>query len=252
LHASKADLEEFYAQMTEAYKRVFARLGLGDDTFVTFASGGAFTKFSHEFQTLCEAGEDELWLDREKKLAVNAELSEDEIKEAGLDVARAEKVKTAEVGNVFNFGTAKSEQMQVYFTDENGKQQPAWFASYGIGVSRLVGVLVEKFHDEKGLVWPEMVAPAQVWLVNVGEAPEVLTQTKELYNELTEQGVAVIWDDRAVRPGEKFADADLVGCPHRVVVSPKTLAEGKVELTKGAGGTELLAGSAFINRYCST
>ena len=224
---SKSDEEHkaFYDIVTEAYLRVFQRVGLGDVTFVTFASGGAFTQFSHEFQTITDAGEDIVYLDREKKLAINEEVYTDEVvAQLGLDKSKLEKVKAAEVGNIFSFGTTKSEQLGLNFTDQDGTERPVVLGSYGIGITRLMGVIVEHFADEKGIVWPDAVAPFKVYLVRLGDGHEVVRQADELYSSLTAGGVAVLYDDRDMRAGEKFADADLIGIPHRVVVSDKTAA----------------------------
>ncbi len=227
LHASAEDLDKYYNEVIEAYKKVYDRLGLGEDTYVTFASGGAFTKFSHEFQTICEAGEDILYLHRGKNIAVNEEVLDEAVKELGIDKKDLEKVKSAEVGNIFNFGTEKAEQMGITFTDKEGKQQPIYLASYGIGITRVMGVIVEKFVDERGIVWPENVAPYKVYLVSI----KANDKAEKLYKNLQQAGVEVLYDDREdVGPGAKFADADLIGIPVRLVVSPKT--EEKVEWKK--------------------
>jgi prolyl-tRNA synthetase len=230
LHASAEDLDEYYNRVKDAYMRVYQRLGIGDDTFVTFASGGAFTKFSHEFQTICDAGEDILYLHREKNIAVNEEVLDEAVQELGISKDELEKVKSAEVGNIFNFGTEKSEQMGIYITDAEGKQQPIYLASYGIGITRVMGVVVEKFADEKGIVWPKEVAPAKVYIATIGNNETVVKAAENLYNILTTAGVEVLYDDRDARPGEKFADADLIGIPYRVVVSEKNLANDKYEV----------------------
>jgi len=230
LHASAEDLDTYYDKVIEAYKRVYERLGLGDDTYVTFASGGAFTKFSHEFQTVCEAGEDILYVHRAKNIAVNEEVLDEAVKELGIDKGELEKVKSAEVGNIFNFGTDKAEQMQINFTNQEGKRQPIYLASYGIGITRVMGVIAEKFADDKGLVWPEAVAPAKVYLARLSDEPAVAERADELESVLTENGIAVLYDDRDERPGKKFADAELLGIPYRVVVSSKTIAGEGYEL----------------------
>lgn len=235
LHASAEDLEEYYNKVIEAYNRVYARLGLGDDTYVTFASGGAFTKFSHEFQTVCDAGEDILYIHREKNIAVNEEVLDEAVKELGLNKEDLEKVKSAEVGNIFNFGTEKSEQMDIMFTGSDGKEHPIYLASYGIGITRVMGVIVEKFSDEKGIVWPESVAPAKVYLVQIGSEAAV-EKAVELYGELRGRGVEVLYDDRDERPGTKFADAELMGIPYRVTVSDRLLEAEKYEFTERKTG----------------
>jgi prolyl-tRNA synthetase len=236
LHASAEDLDTYYNLVIEAYKKVYERVGLGNDTYVTFASGGAFTKFSHEFQTVCEAGEDILYIHREKNIAVNEEVLEDAVKELGIDKSELERVKSAEVGNIFNFGTEKSKQMDINFTDKDGKQQPIYLASYGIGITRVMGVIVEKFADEKGIVWPESVAPYKVYLVRIG-GDEAIKHADELYKELTDKGIEVLYDDRDERPGTKFADSELMGIPHRVTVSDRLIEAGEYELTERVGGT---------------
>ena len=226
LHASQEDMDQYYDKVIEAYKRIYDLLGLGESTFVTFASGGAFTKFSHEFQTICDAGEDILYVNDDRTVAVNEEVLEDAAMELGIDKASLKPVKSAEVGNIFKFGTEKSEQMKIFYTAKDGSQQPIYLASYGVGITRVMGVIVEKFADEAGLVWPITVAPYQLYLATIGDVAE---QADALYSELTAQGVEVLYDDRDVRPGEKFADADLIGVPHRVVVSPRLNEQGSYE-----------------------
>lgn len=241
LHATAEDLDTFYQATIDAYMRAYRRLGIGDDTYVTFASGGAFTKFSHEFQTVCEVGEDTIYLHRGKNIAVNEEvLNEATLAELGISRDELEAVKSVEVGNIFNFGTEKCEQMQVFFTDQDGKQQPAYLGSYGIGITRMMGILVEKFADDRGIVWPEAVAPAKVYLVRIG-GEAAMQEADRLYEELESKGVAVIYDDRDERPGVKFADAELMGIPYRITVSDRNLAEGKYEMTvRNSGETNLL------------
>lgn len=223
LHATQDDMDQYYESAIEAYKRCFERFGIGDSTFVTFASGGAFTKFSHEFQTICDAGEDILYVNQDKTIAVNEEVLDDATKEIGIDKSVLKPVKSAEVGNIFKFGTEKSEKMKIYFTDNAGTQQPIYLASYGIGITRVMGVVVEKMADDKGLVWPENIAPARVYLVRIGDEEATVKAADELYQELQESGIEVLYDDRDERPGKKFADADLMGIPHRLVVSKKTI-----------------------------
>lgn len=223
--------QKFYDQVTEAYLRVFDRVGLGQDTFVTFASGGAFTQFSHEFQTVSDAGEDTIYVHRGKKLAINEEVLTDEVlSQLGVAREELEEVKAAEVGNIFSFGSKKSEQLDLYFIDEDGNRKPVILGSYGIGITRLMGVIVERFADERGIVWPEAVAPAKVYLALLGNENTVAEAAEELYSQLSQAGIDVLFDDRDTRPGEKFADADLMGIPYRIVVSAKTIAAGKHEI----------------------
>ena len=232
------DHTAFYEGSKEAYMKVFERIGIGPDTFITFAAGGAFTEFSHEFQTICEAGEDITYINREKGIAINEEVVSDEVlNNLGVTRDELETVKTAEVGNIFNFGRQKAEDVGLYFNEEDGRRTAVWMGSYGIGVTRLMGVLVEKFADEKGIVWPESVAPYRVHLVGLnGDEAEIKDYTDGLYETLKSREVSVLYDDRELRPGEKFADADLIGLPHRIVVSKKTKEEGKFEVTERATG----------------
>ncbi len=372
--------DAFYQSAMDAYTRIYERMGLGDDTFITFASGGAFTKFSHEFQTICEAGEDYIFVVPSTKQAFNAEiapvksapveranevkelafldeaetigvnalierlgipitsstktmfydsdkgliaavmrsdykLNEDKLKAVAdadwLQLATVDQVqdatgaktgfaglyelpdsitayvdesceslvnfetganktgrhvynvnwerdvkkpgqfydiksakqgdlfpdtseayvvhKTAEVGNIFNFGTKKSEDMDFAFANEAGEHQFVHLGSYGVGITRVMGVIVEKFADQKGIVWPTGIAPYQVYLARLGENEAVVSAANELYENLLSAGVTVLYDDSDKRPGEKFADADLLGLPCRIVVSPKTISEQKYE-----------------------
>ncbi len=234
LHATEADCDAYYEQVIEAYKRIYERLGIGDSTFVTFASGGAFTKFSHEFQTICDAGEDVLYVDDAGTVAVNEEVLDDATNELGIDKNALKPVKSAEVGNIFKFGTEKSEAMNIYYTDKEGKQQPIYLASYGVGITRVMGVLVEKLADEKGLVWPKSVAPYQVSLISIGE--KGAAKADELYSQLQNAGVDVLYDDRDERPGAKFADAELLGIPCRITVSDRGVGAGTYEYTSRATG----------------
>ena len=245
VHASKEDLDKYYNAAIEAYKRCYDRFGIGDETYVTFASGGAFTKFSHEFQTICDAGEDYIYLHRGKNIAVNEEVLDEAVKELGIDRSELERVKTAEVGNIFNFGTQKSEEMRLVFTDAEGVEQYAYMGSYGIGITRVMGVIVEKFADDKGLVWPENIAPAKVYLVQIGSQSRATAD--KLYQKLQSAGVETIYDDRDERPGVKFADAELLGIPYRVTVSDRLLGDGKWEVsTRQTGEQRLLTADELL------
>lgn len=228
LHATEEDMDTYYDSVIEAYKRCYDRFGIGDSTFVTFASGGAFTKFSHEFQTICDAGEDILYVDAEQTVAVNEEVLDDATAELGINKASLAPVKSAEVGNIFKFGTDKSEQMGITYTDKDGTQKPIYLASYGIGITRVMGVIVEKFADEKGIVWPESIAPAKVYLVSIGEKGSEVAD--KLYDDLQARGVEVLYDDRNERPGAKFADGELMGIPYTLTVSDRLVESGQFEL----------------------
>jgi prolyl-tRNA synthetase len=230
---SVAEHDDFYEKISDAYFAVYERLGLGNITYKTFASGGSFSKYSHEFQTLSNVGEDTIFVHKEKGIAINQEVYTDEVlKDLGIQKQDLVEETAVEVGNIFTLGTRFSEPLELYFTDEEGVQKPVIMGSYGIGPSRLMGLIAEHFADEKGLVWPESVAPFSVYMVQIGDSETVQQECKKLYEELTAHGIEVFWDDRQARPGEKFADADLMGIPKRVVISEKTISSNKYELKK--------------------
>jgi prolyl-tRNA synthetase len=227
----EAEFQAFYEESKKAYHKVFERVGLGEDTFLTFADGGSFSEFSHEFQTLTEAGEDTIYLSREKDVAVNKEVYRDDVLEKlGLNKDELEEVRAAEVGNIFPLGTKFSDAFNLKYTDENGELKPVIMGSYGIGPGRTMGVVVEKYADDKGLVWPEAIAPAKLHIVRIGSQEDVLSASDKLYEELVGSGVEVIYDDRDTQPGAMLADADLIGVPTRVVISSKSLAAGGAEV----------------------
>ena len=230
----------FYNRTIDAYMNVYKRLGLGDITYVTSASGGVFTdKVSHEFQTICDAGEDIIYIHKDNKVVLNEEIFNDEtLEKMNLNKEDFTPKKAAEVGNIFTFGTGKCEQMDLYFTDKDGQKKGIYLGSYGIGITRLMGVLAEVFADEKGLSWTEAVAPFSVHLLVLGKDKdgEAHIQAEELYKKLTDNHVEVLFDDRELQAGEKFADSDLIGIPMRVV-SEKSLASGGVEIKERVGTT---------------
>lgn len=234
-----AEHDAFYAKAREAYLKVFARLGIGEQTYVTFASGGIFSPFSEEFQTVSEAGEDTIYIDEEKRIAVNAEVYNDEaLATLGLDKAKLVEKKAIEAGNIFNLGTRFSEPLGLTYTDETGTKKPVVMGCYGIGPTRVMGIIVETLADDKGLVWPESVAPFTYHLVSLGHAgDEVSALADALYADLTNAGAEVLYDDRDVRAGEKFADSDLLGMPYRIVVGKDSVANGTFEVVDRATGT---------------
>ncbi len=232
--------QEFYDKAADAYKRVFERVGLGHKTYMTYASGGSFSKYSHEFQTESEAGEDIIYVDEQKKVAINKEIYEEPGVFEALGVVKEDlrEAKSIEVGNIFTLGTRFSEALGLTYKDDTGADIPAFMGSYGIGPARLMATVAELMSDDKGLVWPEAVAPFGVHLVSLAnDNADVVAEADELYRELSEAGVEVLYDDRDARAGEKFADSDLIGIPLRVVVSEKTLAAGKFECVERKSGT---------------
>jgi prolyl-tRNA synthetase len=225
--SNQADHDEFYHQVEDAYKRIYERLGLGDCTYQTFASGGVFSKYSHEFQTIIEVGEDTIYYNADKSVVLNEEVLIPEVlEELGVKREELESTRAAEVGNIFTLKDKYSAPLNLEFMDQDGQQKPVLMGCYGIGVSRVMGVIAEKFADEKGLVWPENVAPFKYYLIGIGEAG--LSKAEELYQGREEE---ILFDDRDLRPGEKFADSELIGIPYRIVISDKTLTNGQAELT---------------------
>ncbi len=247
---TEAEHDELYEKIKQAYDKVYARLGIGEQTFLTFASGGMFSQFSHEFQTVCEAGEDTIYLDRKKKIAINEEVNTDEVlSDLGLRREDLEEVKAAEVGNIFTLKDKFSKPLGLTFVDEDDKERTVLMGCYGIGPSRLVGVITELLADDKGLVWPEAVAPYKVYLARLSTDETVAAKADKFYEEFQQAGIEVLYDDRDVRPGEKFADADLLGIPHRVVISPKTIEQDKVEWkARGSELSELLSVEELKNQ----
>ncbi|NNM83991.1 prolyl-tRNA synthetase [Candidatus Parcubacteria bacterium] len=231
--------KSFYDATIKAYLRIFERVGLGDTTFLTFASGGAFTQFSHEFQTISEVGEDTIYLHKGKKLAVNKEVLTDEVlTQLGLKRDELEEVAAIEVGNIFDFGGVKSKQLGLYYKNKAGEDVPVHLGSYGIGITRLMGTIVELLADKKGMVWPESVAPFATHLVSLGKEGDEIAKTADaLYEDLTRAGVEVLYDDRDLRAGEKFAESDLLGIPKRIVVGKDAVATGVFEVVDRSSGT---------------
>jgi prolyl-tRNA synthetase len=232
------EFKEFYEACAEAYLKIFERVGLGGVTYRTFASGGSFSKFSDEFQAVSDAGEDVIYIHEARRIAVNKEVYQDDVlAELGMKKSDLKEAKAIEVGNIFPLGTRFSDALGLTYKGEDGLPKPVFMGSYGIGPGRLMGTIVETLSDEKGIVWPEEVAPFRVHLVELGgDNEDVRNDAQELYRELTSAGVSVLWDDRDARAGEKFADSDLLGLSLRVVVSQKSLAAGKFECVERATG----------------
>jgi prolyl-tRNA synthetase len=237
---SEKDHQVFYDSMIEAYTNFYKRLGLGDETFLVAASGGAFTKnISHEFQTITDAGEDIIYVDRNKMIGVNSEVIEDEmaLQKVGLKKEDLEEVKTSEVGNIFSFGDEKSVALDLYFMDEDGTKKPVILGSYGIGITRVMGVVVEKFADDKGLVWPKTISPFKINLISLHKqkGDEVYSAAEDVYKNLQTifDGLykeEVLWDDREMSVGQKLNDADLFGITLQVIVGEKNLSNNEIEI----------------------
>lgn len=230
----------FYEKISKAYDNVYSRLGIGDITYKTFASGGSFSKYSHEFQTISEVGEDKIYVHEGKRIAINEEVYTDEVlADLGIDKKDLVEKTAVEVGNIFTLGTKFSDALDLRYTDEDGTSKAVFMGSYGIGPSRLMGIIAEIFADGKGLVWPENIAPAKVYLVRIG-GEAAINQADKLYNELIAKGIEVLYDDRDIQPGQKFADSELMGIPYRVTVSDRLLESKEYELVERKDGQKML------------
>jgi prolyl-tRNA synthetase len=234
-HTTQEDLDSFYEKVILSYKKIYDRCGIGNKTILTYASGGAFSKYSHEFQTITPAGED-LVYKINNSLAINEEIIEDgkTLEEFNIkDKNLLDKEKTIEVGNIFKLGTKYSSAFGIKYNDRNGGENTPLMGCYGIGINRVMGAVVECLGDERGLVWPEEIAPFKFCLVSLVFTDDEISECDEIYEKLITFGYDVLYDDRRdIKAGEKLNDADLIGIPHRLVVSPKTLAEGKIEYKK--------------------
>ncbi|HAS00128.1 MAG: Proline-tRNA ligase [Candidatus Moranbacteria bacterium GW2011_GWC2_37_73] len=222
--------EEEYEKIVAAYYKVYDRLGLGQITYRTYADGGIFTpRFSDEFQTLSEVGEDKIYVDEKKRIAINDEIFTDEnLEKLGLKREDLVEKKGVEVGNTFHLESKYTDALELFYSDEKGEKQSIIMGCYGIGVSRLMGVIAELFADDKGLIWPENIAPFSLHLLSLGENDEA----EKIYAQLLKNGVEVLFDDRDAQAGQKFADSDLIGIPYRAVISKKSLAAGGIEVKK--------------------
>ena len=235
-HLSQEDLDGYYNQMIEAYKKVYQRCGL--EVKVVEASGGIFTKkYSHEFQVIAEAGEDNIIYCPKCDFGQNSEIAKLKAGDACPQDGESLKAgKSIEVGNIFQFGDKYAKDMNGYATTKDGQKQPILMASYGIGISRLAAALVEVHHDEKGIIWPKSVAPFAAHLISLNKNETA----DEVYEILIKKGADVLYDDRDISAGEKFADADLIGLPYRLVVSSKS--GDKIEVKKRSSDKSELVG----------
>lgn len=243
-HTSQADLDSYYDKVIEAYTNVYKRCGLGGCTLLTYATGGAFSKYSHEFQTLTDAGEDVVYKLPGTNTAINKELIDDKDALADIipnykpgDEDKLEQVKAVEVGNIFKLGTRFSEACGLEYTDKEGKRNFPIMGCFGIGSSRLMGSIAEVLGDENGLVWPEEVAPFRVGLINLRANDEKCAQAADkLYADFTHAGITVLYDDRDTSAGEKFTEMDLMGLPWQCTIGPKGLDKGTAEWKNRATG----------------
>lgn len=226
-HTSEEDMEKYYQKMKKVYKNVFNRLGIGKETVYTYAGGGSFSKYSHEYQTITEAGEDNIYVCEKCKVAINEEIVK-ELKNQCPKCGNKKlvKKKAIEVGNIFTLKDKFTKAFDYNFVDKDGKEKPVLMGCYGLGISRVMGAIVEVYNDDKGIIWPREISPYQVHLISLNSNSEA----EKIYKELIDKGIDVLYDDRDVMAGAKFKDADLIGVPIRLVLSTKTLSTDSIEI----------------------
>jgi prolyl-tRNA synthetase len=235
-HENTEDLDRYYEEVKNAYFRIFNRVEIGEKTHLTYASGGTFSKFSHEFQTECPAGEDTIFVCKNCNQAINKEIK-GKIKNCPNCGKNFFETKRAiEVGNIFKLGEKFSRPFDLSFLDRDGKKKFVQMGCYGIGLGRLMGTIVEVFHDQKGIIWPKEISPFKVHLISIGKSKEIKEKSEKIYNQLIKERIETLYDDREKSPGEKFVDCDLIGIPLRMVISEKTLKRNCLELKERKSG----------------
>ncbi len=232
-HSSEKDLDNFYEKVKKSYAKIFKKLGLEKKTYLTLAKGGTFSRYSHEFQVVSDEGEDTIYICDKCHVAVNKELIRTQNKCWKCGKILKKEKKAIEIANTFKLKDKFSRDFNLTFLDKHGKRNFVLMGCYGIGISRLIGTLVETLHDDKGIIWPEIISPFKLHLVALGNDRNVKEVTKRLYNILQKSKIEVLYDDRnESSPGEKLADADLIGVPYRIVISKKTILRKKIEMKK--------------------
>ncbi len=228
-HRDEKDLDKYYEKAIGAYQNIFEKVGLGNLTYLTFASGGSFSKYSHEFQTLTPAGEDTIYICEKCRVAVNEEIIKEQNSCPQCVNKKLKKEKAVEVGNIFKLKTKFSAPFDLKYKDEKGNEKEVIMGCYGVGPARLMAAIVEVYNDKDGMIWPESAAPFKAHLLNLSDKQKATSN--KIYNALQKAGVEVLYDDREdVSAGEKFSDADLIGIPYRLVISEKT--GDKIEIKK--------------------
>lgn len=252
-HTDDKDRDKYYEEVRMAYLKIYERIGL--PVYETRAGGGTFSELSQEFQTVSPSGEDTVYVCDTCKIAINLEVLGD-LKKCSNCGGGFTVNKSIEVGNIFPLKESFAKTFGLYFTDKDGKEKLVSAGCYGFGISRTMGTIVEVFHDDKGIIWPESVAPYKVHLVGLDlDDKEVAEKAEKTYELLQAEGVEPLFDDRVdVSAGEKFADADLIGIPYRVVVSKKTFtadsgqAGDRLEVKKrNDRGTQFLTFAELLN-----
>lgn len=253
-HINEDDLKRYYEVMKGSYRAVFNRVGIGDQTYLTFASGGSFSKYSHEFQTVTPAGEDTINICDKCRVAVNEELLTEQKSCPSCSSTHLRKEKAIEVGNIFELKTKYSKPFNLVYKNESGVEKEVVMGCYGIGLGRLMGAVVEVLSDNEGIVWPDQIAPFQVHLIELaGKSEKIKEEAKKLYDALSKNGVDVLYDDRSDKSaGEKFADSDLIGIPYRIVVSDKSLTAGGVEVRRRSNKESKISTEDEVLRFLSS
>lgn len=251
-HKDENDMENYYESMKTRYKSVFDKCGIGEKTYMTFASGGSFSQYSHEYQTITSAGEDIIYICDKCRVAINKEIVNNGVPtclQCGSKELKEEK--SVETGNIFKLKDKFSQPFDLDFTNEKGEKKPILMGCYGIGLGRLMGTAVEVSNDKNGIIWPETIAPYKVHLIELKDKDgKASLLAKNLYDKMTKNGVEVLFDDRDdLRAGEKFADADLIGIPYRVVVSGKTAENNSAEIKRrGNDNAEIFSTEDILNK----
>lgn len=227
-HASQEDLDKYYEKAKKAYLEIYRRLGLEKITYLTYASGGAFSQYSHEFQTLTESGEDHIYICEHCGIAINHEIIDSQSTCPVCGNNDLLPKKGVEVGNIFKLGNRFSKPFGLTYVDKEGNQRDVIMGCYGFGPSRVMGTIAEIFNDEKGLIWPEIIAPFKIHIISLRQN----NISEEIYKKLVDSGIEVLYDDRDLSAGQKFYDADLIGCPYRVVIGKKFVENGQLEVKK--------------------
>ena len=228
-HADEKDLDQYYDKVKDAYIRIFERCGLGDITYFTYAAGGTFSKYSHEFQTVTPYGEDTIFVCSACKIGINQEIIADMVSCPQCSSRDLNEHKAIEVGNIFKLMYRFSKPFNLVYRDHEDVEHAIPMGCYGLGTTRLMGTIVEALHDAQGIIWPASVAPFDIHLLVLSTNVPVQEKAQALYQELQSKGYEVLFDDREVRPGQKFADSDLIGIPVRLVMSDKTIDQNVIE-----------------------
>jgi len=232
-HTNEEDLDRYYEIAKDAYFKIFEKLEIKNKTFLTYASGGDFSKYSHEFQTITSAGEDTIYICDKCGVAVNEEVVKDNKPECPkCQNKKLKKEKAIEAGNIFKLKERFSQPFNFKYLDKDGKEKLVLMGCYGLGSSRLMGTVVEIFNDKNGIIWPKSIAPFQVHLIKIGGGEEVKRQVEKIYQSCLDKDIETLFDDRGESAGVKFKDADLIGIPIRVVISEKTLSNNCVEVKR--------------------